>query len=169
MRIRPGWAAAILGVPVPELAGVADNGDAWGSAPARRLEEALAAAATPAQCRMILTSAVGRRLADSGGPRAAVLTAVQRFRAWLAAGGQRRRSLGWAAAECGYFDQAHLDRDCVRLAGVTPSALMAAAPSPSTHSEHAEIAVQLELAHLAPVLLPLLPLVAQEEVEDLLS
>lgn len=174
IRIRPGWTAAILGMPAGDLPDVANLADAWGPARTRRLEDALAAAATPAQCRLILTGAVARRLADSAGPHPGVLTAVsllskptataadaafraalsprqlrrlfddhvglppktlqtvlrfQRFRAWLAVPGQTRNPLGQAAAECGYFDHAHLCRDCVRLAGVTPSTLQAAAAS----------------------------------------
>lgn len=176
VRIRPGWAAVILGMPARELPNVTDLADAWGPACARRLEAALAAAADPAQCRVIFTQAVAGRLADSPGPHRAVLAAVsllststataadaasrasvstrqlrrlfdedvglppkalqtilrfQRFRAWLAVPRRMGSSLGLAAAECGYFDHAHLCRDCIRLAGVTPSTLLAAAPSPA--------------------------------------
>jgi AraC-like DNA-binding protein len=41
------------------------------------------------------------------------------------------RDLAQVAFELGYADQAHLTRECVRLAGVTPAALAAARPSPS--------------------------------------
>jgi AraC-like DNA-binding protein len=177
IRIRPGWTAAALGMPARELPDVTGLADAWSPAPARRLEAALATAATPERCRAILTEAVARRLADSAGPHPAVLAAVsllgkpavtvgdaarraalsprqlrrlfddhvglppktlqtilrfQRFRAWLAASGQAPIPLGRAAAECGYFDHAHLCRECTRLAGVTPTMLLAAAsPSPA--------------------------------------
>jgi AraC-like DNA-binding protein len=40
------------------------------------------------------------------------------------------RDLAQVAFELGYADQAHLTRECVRLAGVTPAALVAARPSP---------------------------------------
>jgi AraC-like DNA-binding protein len=158
------------------LPDVADLADAWRPACARRLETALAAAATPAQCRIILTGAIAGRLADSPGPHPGVLAAVsllgmptataagaaccaslsarqlrrlfddhvglppktlqtilrfQRFRAWLAIPRRMRSPLAQAATECGYFDHAHLCRDCIRLAGVTPSTLLAAAPSPA--------------------------------------
>jgi AraC-like DNA-binding protein len=33
--------------------------------------------------------------------------------------------LAWLAAETGYADQAHLTRECVRLAGLPPAALAA--------------------------------------------
>jgi AraC-like DNA-binding protein len=174
IRIRAGWAAAVLGMPARDLPDVAGLGDMWGSASAGRLQTVLAAAATPAECRHVLTAAVARRLADSNGPHAAVLAAVsllgeptgtagdaarrvglsprqmrrlfedhvglppktlqtilrfQRFRAWLAVSGEAQIPLGRAAAECGYFDHAHLCRDCARLAGVTPSALVHASPT----------------------------------------
>jgi AraC-like DNA-binding protein len=51
----------------------------------------------------------------------------QRFRARLSSSGQPRIPLSQAAVECGYFDHAHLCRDCNRLAGVTP-AMLAASP-----------------------------------------
>ncbi len=174
IRIRPGWAAAVLGVPARALPDVADLADVWGSGSARRLATTIAAATTPANCRTVLTTAVARRLADSTGPHPAVLAAVsllgeptatasdaaeraglslrqlrrlfddhvglppkalqiilrfQRFRAWGEVAGQERMPLAQVAAECGYFDHAHLCRDCVRLAGVVPSILVHAAPT----------------------------------------
>lgn len=176
IRIRPGWTAAILGMPAREVPDLVDLADAWGPGSAGRLETMLAAAATSEQRRVILTGVVARRLAGSAGPHRGVLTAVtvlgtptatagdaargaavsprqlrrlfddhvglspktlqtvlrfQRFRAWLTVPRQMRDPLGQAAAECGYYDHAHLCRDCVRLAGVTPSTLLAAAPNPA--------------------------------------
>ena len=182
IRIRPGWAAVVLGTPARDLPDVADLADAWDSTFTRRLEAALAAAATPAGCRATLTAAVARRLAEPAGPHRGVLAAVsllrqpsatvgdaarraglsprqlrrlfddhvglppktlqtilrfQRFRAWLAGSGQPQIPLSQAAAECGYFDHAHLCRDCARLAGVTPSVLLTASPSLAAMQENA--------------------------------
>src|SRR5579863_5849957 len=55
----------------------------------------------------------------------------QRLRAWLAASGSGPGALARAAADCGYFDQAHLCRDCARLGGLTPATLLAASASPA--------------------------------------
>ncbi|MFP5317052.1 MAG: DUF6597 domain-containing transcriptional factor [Acidimicrobiia bacterium] len=51
---------------------------------------------------------------------------IARFRRFLALAEARRqpRSLGQLAASAGYADQAHLARECRRLAGATPSALV---------------------------------------------
>jgi AraC-like DNA-binding protein len=169
IRIRPGWAAALLGMPVRDLPDVACLADIWGPSAARRLQITLQTAATPARCRAVLTGAVGRRLAGPASPHPAVLAAIsllgkstatagdaarradlsprqlrrlfddhvglppktlqtilrfQRFRARGQATGRARIPLGQAAAECGYFDQSHLCRDCARLAGVTPTILL---------------------------------------------
>jgi AraC-like DNA-binding protein len=50
----------------------------------------------------------------------------QRLRGWLATSGPALATLARAAADCGYFDQAHLCRDCTRLGGLTPATLLAA-------------------------------------------
>jgi AraC-like DNA-binding protein len=93
IRIRPGWAAVALGRPARALPDVADLADAWGPAPARRLEAALATAATPEQCRAILTGAVARRLADSAGPHPGVLAAVSLLgKSGVTAGDAARRA-----------------------------------------------------------------------------
>lgn len=171
IRVRPGWVAAILGMPVRDLPDVADLAEVWGNACARRLEDAMTAAATPAAGRAVLTEAVAGRLARAADPDPGILAAVsllgqpratageaarraglsqrqlrrcfdeqvglppktlqtilrfQRFRAWLARSGEARVPLSRGAAECGYFDHAHLCRDCARLAGVTPAILQGA-------------------------------------------
>jgi len=171
IRIRPGWAGAVLGVPVRELADVADLADVWGAAAVMRLEAGLAAAATTAAARVVLGDLTVSQLARSAGPDPRVLAAVSvlgqrsatvddaahrvslslrqlrrcfddhvglppktlqtilrfnRFRAWLTAPGQVLAPLARAAAECGYYDHAHLCRDCARLAGVAPTLLLPA-------------------------------------------
>jgi len=49
----------------------------------------------------------------------------RRFVSWADAGAPGG-DLASAAAGLGYADQAHLTRECARLAGVTPAALLAA-------------------------------------------
>jgi len=171
IRIRPGWAGVILGLPLGDLPDIADLADVWGGAAAERLEATLSAAATPAAVRDGLSALAVGRLAGSVAPDPRVLAAVRllgrsqatvgdvaarsglsarqlrrcfddhvgvppkvlqtilrlhRLRAWLTAAGPAPVALARAAAECGYFDHAHLCRDCARLAGVTPAALLAA-------------------------------------------
>jgi hypothetical protein len=56
---------------------------------------------------------------------AAPVLRFRRFVAWAGAGAPGG-DLAFAAARLGYADQAHLTRECARLAGVTPAALLAA-------------------------------------------
>jgi AraC-like DNA-binding protein len=173
IRIRPGWAGAVLGMPVRELPDVADLADACaaGAAAVMRLEARLGGAATTAAARVGLGDLIVSQLARSVGPDPRVLAAVSvlgqrsatvddaarrvslslrqlrrcfddhvglppktlqtilrfsRFRASLSAPGQAPATLARAAAECGYYDHAHLCRDCARLAGLTPTLLLAA-------------------------------------------
>jgi AraC-like DNA-binding protein len=55
------------------------------------------------------------------GPR--TLERVLRFRRFLALAADREASLADLALAAGYADQAHLNRECRRLAGATPAAL----------------------------------------------
>lgn len=171
IRIQPGWAGAILGVPVRDLPDVADLADVWGTTAVMRLEAVLAATATTAAARAALGDLAVSQLARSAGPDFRVLAAVSvlaqrsatvddaahrvslslrqlrrcfddhvglppktlqtilrfnRFRAWRAESGQVPAPLARAAAECGYYDHAHLCRDCARLADATPAILLAA-------------------------------------------
>jgi AraC-like DNA-binding protein len=69
-----------------------------------------------------------RRCQSAVGYGPATLRRVLRFRrfiAWADAGAPGG-DLATAAAELGYADQAHLTRECGRLAGLTPAALLAA-------------------------------------------
>jgi AraC-like DNA-binding protein len=64
------------------------------------------------------------------GPR--TLRRVLRFQRFLAAAQVARPgSLARLAADAGYADQAHLARDCRRLAGLTPGALLAEGAGPA--------------------------------------
>jgi AraC-like DNA-binding protein len=65
-----------------------------------------------------------RRRCQAGagyGPK--TLQRVLRFRAFMAAGND---DLARAALDAGYADQSHLTRECARLAGRTPAALLRA-------------------------------------------
>ena len=68
IRIRPGWAGAVLGVPVRDLPDVADLADVWGTAAVMRLEAVLAATATTAAARAALGDLAVSQLARSAGP-----------------------------------------------------------------------------------------------------
>jgi AraC-like DNA-binding protein len=77
-----------------------------------------------------------RRCQSSVGYGPATLRRVLRFRRFVSWADARRGAslvngggdLARVAFELGYADQAHLTRECVRLAGVTPAALVAARP-----------------------------------------
>jgi methylphosphotriester-DNA--protein-cysteine methyltransferase len=71
-----------------------------------------------------------RRCRAAVGYGPATLRRVLRFRRFVTrvdAGEDRPRGLdlAWLAADTGYADQAHLTRECVRLAGLPPAALAA--------------------------------------------
>jgi AraC-like DNA-binding protein len=84
-----------------------------------------------------------RRCQASVGYGPATLRRILRFRrfvSWADAGRGRQAGggdLAQVAADLGYADQAHLTRECVRLAGVTPAALVAARPQPRTPGSRA--------------------------------
>ncbi|HEV7750489.1 MAG TPA: helix-turn-helix domain-containing protein [Baekduia sp.] len=73
-----------------------------------------------------------RRFDRAVGYGPATLARVQRFQRFL---GHAQRtpgaSLARLAADAGYADQAHLARECRRLAGLPPSALLAAGAGPA--------------------------------------
>jgi AraC-like DNA-binding protein len=73
-----------------------------------------------------------RRFELAVGYGAATLQRIQRFQRFLhLAGGAPAASLARLAADAGYADQAHLARECRRLAGLPPSALLAAGARPA--------------------------------------
>lgn len=66
-----------------------------------------------------------RRFDDAVGFGPATLVRVQRFQRFLSlAGRQRGLTLARLAAEAGYADQSHLARECRRLSGCSPVALL---------------------------------------------
>lgn len=71
-----------------------------------------------------------RRCRAAVGYGPATLRRVLRFRRFVTRvdageGRPARPDLAWLAADTGYADQAHLSRECVRLAGLPPAALAA--------------------------------------------
>jgi AraC-like DNA-binding protein len=94
IRIRPGWAAVIAGIPACDLPDVADLADVWGLAAARQVAVALAAAVSPAAVRATLTDAVASRVASSPGPDERVLDAVSAL-------SKPRATVGTAARHAG--------------------------------------------------------------------
>jgi AraC-like DNA-binding protein len=74
-----------------------------------------------------------RRCQAAVGYGPATLRRVLRFRRFVswADAGAPGAGLATAAARLGYADQAHLTRECVRLAGLTPATLLAARRPPA--------------------------------------
>ena len=71
-----------------------------------------------------------RRFERAVGYGPATFVRIQRFQRFLALADAHggRVTVGRLAAEAGFADQAHLDRECRRLSGLTPSALLAERP-----------------------------------------
>src|SRR5215470_996152 len=122
-----------------EVAGaLTDDGpaDPLAAEAARLLGRAPVQADTVADHLGVSERQLRRRCQASVGYGPATLRRILRFRrfvSWADAGRGRLAGSGdlaQVAAELGYADQAHLTRECVRLAGVTPAALVAARPSP---------------------------------------
>jgi AraC-like DNA-binding protein len=83
-----------------------------------------------------------RRFADHVGYGPKTLARILRFQRFLALAGDRapgaagmrwaaRPELAWLAYEAGYADQAHLTRECRRLAGRTPAELVTLGVQPA--------------------------------------
>jgi AraC-like DNA-binding protein len=72
---------------------------------------------SPRQLRRRCISALGF------GPKR--LQRMLRFQGFLALAHRRDVELGWLAVAAGYFDQAHLTRECVALTGLTPAPFLA--------------------------------------------
>jgi AraC-like DNA-binding protein len=160
VRFRMGAAGAALGLPAGELADLTvDVGDVWGAEVVARVAEggpaALLAAvrsrvrepvdplARAAALEMARPGArvdalelgvserqLRRRFLDAVGYGPKTLARVLRFQRFLALareGGDLAR-LAFAA---GYADQAHLTRECRRLAGRTPAEIVASGAGPA--------------------------------------
>ena len=69
----------------------------------------------------------------------------QRLRVQLASPGTAQVTLARAAADCGYFDQAHLCHDSARLAGITPTELLCPRSQPTAGTRPEPSAVPDEL------------------------
>lgn len=80
-----------------------------------------------------------RRFERAVGYGPATLTRILRFQRFLHrahAPGSADAPLARLAAEAGYADQAHLARECRRLAGLPPSALLATGAAPAGEPPH---------------------------------
>jgi AraC-like DNA-binding protein len=77
VRLRPGWAATVLGLPIPALADVTDLDDIWAPAAARRIEALLAETQPRSGRRQVLTGLVDRRLVTSDPPDETVLAVLE--------------------------------------------------------------------------------------------
>jgi AraC-like DNA-binding protein len=158
VRFRVGAAGAALGLPASELL---DRSvlleDVWGADGARIAD---AVATTPtlsvlahavgaklahgnAPDRLVRAAATGaqpnigarqlrRRFADAVGYGPKTLQRILRFQRFLAlAERSPAPDLARLALEAAYADQAHLTRECRRLAGLTPAALLASGAGPA--------------------------------------
>jgi len=116
------------------VAGVADRiagtGDDLARAAVLRVRRGETSVERLARASAISERQLRRRFERSVGYGPRTLRRVLRFQRFLAAA-QGGGSLARIAAEAGYADQAHLARDCGRLAGLTPSALLAEGAGPA--------------------------------------
>jgi AraC-like DNA-binding protein len=152
VRFRIGAAGAALGLPAAELLDLSvPLEDVW--ADAHRIAEsatnphALAAAIVPRATQtdsLVRAAATGtprqalgigdrqlrRRFLDAVGYGPKTLERILRFQRFLALA-ERHDDLAWLALEAGYADQAHLTRECTRLAGLPPAQLLAEGAGPA--------------------------------------
>ena len=153
VRFRIGAAGAALGLPASELRDrTVPLEDVWGAA-AAEVEEAALAGGARALAQAILARVdhepdVAVRAAAAGvpvglgerqlrrrfdgavgyGPK--TLERVLRFQRFLALAASRP-PLAQLAFDAGYADQAHLSRECARLSGLPPAALLASGAGPA--------------------------------------
>ena len=151
VRFRVGAAGAALGVPASELLDASvPLADLWGpeieervgSEPTltvlarevgRRLQGApdgLVRAAATGAAPDIGARQLRRRFADAVGYGPKTLQRILRFQRFLVLA-QDAPDLARLALEAGYADQAHLTRECRRLSGLPPAALLASGAGPA--------------------------------------
>ena len=111
-------------------------------------------AASPGRARSASGSCgAGSSAPSATGPR--TLRRVLRFQRFLAAARTAEPgSLARLAADAGYADQAHLARDCRRLAGLTPSALLAEGAGPAGERPARDVRFVQDRRALASATLP---------------
>ena len=153
VRFRVGAAGAALEIPAAELldatvplADVWSDGAEMTERIAERpsvamLAELVRARLTRAPDALVRAAATGadpnlgarqlrRRFADAVGYGPKTLQRILRFQRFLALA-QTSTELARLALEAGYADQAHLTRECSRLAGLPPAALLASGAGPA--------------------------------------
>jgi AraC-like DNA-binding protein len=128
VTLRPGAAAALLGLPAGEIAGQAVHLDELWQGGAAELLARMAEAPDDAARAALLQSALERRLSDGGG--AVHAAAMHAARLIAESGG--RRPLRDVAVESGFYDQSHLVNEFRALCGVTPTEFMGHAISGSS-------------------------------------
>ena len=146
VRFRIGAAGAALGLPAAELLDLrVPLEDVWGEAPevasvhelARAVLERggsadplvrAAATGTPRSAIGIGDRQLRRRFLDAVGYGPKTLERILRFQRFLMLDGT---DLARRALDAGYADQAHLTRECTRLAGLPPAALLAEGAGPA--------------------------------------
>jgi AraC-like DNA-binding protein len=145
VRFRVGAAGAALGIPASELLDASvPLADVWGSEieevvgtdptltvlareVAKRLDgtpDALVRAAATGAAPGIGARQLRRRFADAVGYGPKTLQRILRFQRFLLLA-EDTQNLARLALEAGYADQAHLTRECRRLSGLPPAALLA--------------------------------------------
>lgn len=159
VRFRVGAAGAALGVSAGDLLDASvPLEDVWG-ADGARIAERVAGSATPLRMlaagvrerlaqppdRLVRAAAGGaarrdigiggrqlrRRFAVAVGYGPKTLERILRFQRFLRIARADGGDLARLALESGYADQAHLTRECTRLAGLPPSALLASGAGPA--------------------------------------
>ena len=146
VRFRIGAAGAALGLPASELLDLrVPLEDVWGDAPHVENVDELAravlkrggaadplvraaATGTPRDAIGIGDRQLRRRFLDAVGYGPKTLERILRFQRFLTLEGD---DLARLALEAGYADQAHLTRECTRLAGLPPAALLAEGAGPA--------------------------------------